>query len=41
MKEVISLYIEAEGENLRIPELIALKKVRRSRSHLIELAMRD
>ncbi len=28
VKEVIALYLEAEGENLRVPEFVALKKVR-------------
>lgn len=28
VKEVISLYLEAEGKNLSIPEFIGLKKVR-------------
>lgn len=28
IKEVIELYLEAEGEDLPIPEFIALKKVR-------------
>lgn len=28
VKEVIAVYLEAEGENLSIPEFIALKKVR-------------
>lgn len=28
VKEVITLYLEAEGENLTVPEFIALKKVK-------------
>ncbi len=28
MKEVIELYLEAEGNNLRIPEFVAFKKIR-------------
>lgn len=28
IKEVIQLYLEAEGKDLRIPEFVALKKVR-------------
>jgi predicted RNase H-like HicB family nuclease len=28
IKEVIRLYLEAEGKDLRIPEFVALKKVR-------------
>jgi len=28
IKEVIELYLEAEGKDLRIPEFVALKKVR-------------
>jgi predicted RNase H-like HicB family nuclease len=28
VKEVISLYLEAEGDNLSVPEFVALKKIR-------------
>ena len=28
VKEAITLYLEAEGENLTVPEFIALKKVK-------------
>lgn len=28
VKEAISLYLEAEGENLSVPEFVALKKIR-------------
>ena len=28
VKEVIGLYLEAEGESLSIPEFVALKKIR-------------
>jgi predicted RNase H-like HicB family nuclease len=28
VKEVIALYLEAEGDNLSVPEFVALKKIR-------------
>jgi predicted RNase H-like HicB family nuclease len=28
VKEVIALYLEAEGDNLNVPEFVALKKIR-------------
>ena len=28
VKEAITLYLEAEGENLNVPEFVALKKIR-------------
>jgi hypothetical protein len=28
LKEAITVYLEAEGENLTVPEFVALKKIR-------------